>query len=63
MRWWACAYDLFVPAFDGFYGRAYQQERDPELQQFLTSAIGAHPEVEVRLIHGTGFHDPDGELG
>jgi predicted esterase len=44
---------LYVPVFDGLYGRAYQQERDPELQQFLASAIGVHPELTVRLIHGT----------
>ncbi len=50
----AGAYDLYVPAFDGLYGRSYQQETDPELQQFLASAIGAHPELTVRLIHGTG---------
>ncbi len=49
----AGAYDLYVPVFDGLYGRAYQHERDPELQQFLASAIGANPELMVRLIHGT----------
>ncbi len=47
-------YDMIVPAYDGEYGRAYQLERDPELQQFLASAIGANPELAVRLIHGTG---------
>ncbi len=53
--WWISqgAYDLHVPVYDGLYGRAYQQERDLELQQFLASAIGAHPELTVRLIHGT----------
>ena len=49
----AGAYENYVPAFEGRYGRAYQQERDPELQQFLASAIGADPELTVRLIHGT----------
>ena len=45
-------YDLFVPIYDGKYGRAYQQERDPELQEFLSSSIGAYPDLKVRLIHG-----------
>jgi predicted esterase len=45
-------YDLFVPIYDGGYGRAYQQERDPELQEFLSSSIGANPDLKVRLIHG-----------
>ncbi len=49
----AGGYDMIMPAYDGEYGRAYQLERDPELQQFLASAIGANPELEVRLIHGT----------
>lgn len=50
------AYDHFVPAWDGpvgLYGRSYQQERDPALWQFLYSSIGAAPDLEVRLIHGT----------
>jgi pimeloyl-ACP methyl ester carboxylesterase len=50
------AYDHFVPAWDGpvgIYGRSYQQERDPELWQFLYGSIGANPGLEVRLIHGS----------
>lgn len=46
------AYDLFVPAYEGKYGRAYQQENDPELQEFLAGSIGTNPELEVHLIHG-----------
>jgi hypothetical protein len=49
----AGTYDLNVPAIEGLYGRTYQQEADPDLQQFLVSAIGANPELTVRL-----FHDP-----
>lgn len=50
---WAGAYDLYVPVIDGLFGRAYQQQRDPELQQFLASAVGADPTLKVRLLHGT----------
>ena len=50
----AGGYDLIMPVRDGEYGRAYQLERDPELQQFLAGAIGANPELTVRLIHGSG---------
>jgi predicted esterase len=46
-------YDVFVPIYDGKYGRAYQQGRDPELLEFLASSIGANSELKVRLIHGT----------
>lgn len=46
-------YDLFMPIIDGAYGRAYQQERDPEMREFLAGAIGANPDLTVRLIHGT----------
>jgi acetyl esterase/lipase len=46
------AYDLFVPTYDGKYGMAYQQERDPELWRFLSSSIGANPDLQVRLLHG-----------
>ncbi len=49
-------YDHFVPAWDGpagIYGRSYQQERDPELWQFLSGSIGAAPDLVVRLIYGT----------
>lgn len=49
----AGAYDAGMPIFDGEYGRAYQQERDPEMQAFLASAIGANPDLKIRLIHGT----------
>ena len=49
----AGTYDLNVPAIEGLYGRTYQQEADSDLQQFLASAIGANPELTVRL-----FHDP-----
>ena len=46
-------YDVLVPIYDGSYGRAYQQERDPELWEFLSSSIGVNPDLKVRLIHGT----------
>jgi predicted esterase len=49
-------YDHFVPAWDGpagRYGLSYQQERDPDLWEFLYSSIGAAPDLVVRLIHGT----------
>lgn len=49
----AGAYDLFMPIYDGLWGRAYQQEHDPEVQEFLAGAIGANPDLKVRLIHGT----------
>ena len=52
----AGAYDLFVPVFEGLYGLTYQQERDPELQEFLASAVGTNPNLKVRL-----FHDPADE--
>lgn len=51
-------YDVFVPIYDGKYGRAYQQERDPELWEFLSSSIGANPDLKVRLIHGTSDFIP-----
>lgn len=54
----AGTYDLFVPVFDGAYGRAYQQERDPDLQAFFASAIGANPDLKLRLIHGTADYVP-----
>lgn len=47
------AYDAYVPVIEGLYGRTYQRERDPELQEFLASAVGIDPELTVRLIHGT----------
>lgn len=46
-------YDVFVPAYDGKWGNAYQQEHDRALWQFLASPIGASPDLTVRLIHGT----------
>jgi hypothetical protein len=46
-------YDLYVPAIEGLYGRTYQEAFDPELQAFLASALGADPELVVRLFHGT----------
>lgn len=49
----AGTYDLTVPIFDGMYGRAYQQEHNPGMQEFLTSSIGANPSLKLRLIHGT----------
>jgi len=49
----AGTYDLCMPIIDGMYGRAYQQEHDPEMQEFLASAIGANPDLKLRLIHGT----------
>jgi hypothetical protein len=45
--------ELSVPIFDGEYGLAYQQEHDPEMQQFLASSIGANPDLRIHLIHGT----------
>lgn len=49
----AGGYGLWVPITDDEYGRTYQQERDPELQQFLASALGANPDLTIRLAHGT----------
>jgi len=48
-------YAVLVPVFDdlGGYGRTYLQELDPELQAFLATAIGASPDLKVRLLHGT----------
>jgi acetyl esterase/lipase len=57
----AGGYDLFVPIYDGAYGRAYQQERDPELWEFLSSSIGVNPDLTVRLIHGTSDWIPVGD--
>jgi predicted esterase len=45
-------YDVFVPTYEGKFGSTYQQERDPELWEFLSSSIGASPDLTVRLIHG-----------
>jgi len=49
----AGGYDLFVPAYEGKYGRGYQQARNPEQGQFLASAVGLNPDLRIRLIHGT----------
>jgi hypothetical protein len=50
----AGAYDVFVPIYgETMWGRAYQQEHDPELWEFLSSSIGANPNLTIRLIHGT----------
>lgn len=49
----AGAYDLYVPVIEGLYGRTFVREHDSELQQFLAGALGAHPELTVRLTHGT----------
>lgn len=49
----AGAYDFFVPVFEGRYGLRYQVEQDPELQEFLASAVGTNRNLKVRL-----FHDP-----
>jgi predicted esterase len=51
-------YDAFVPIYDGKWGRAYQQERDPEQWSFLSSSIGANPDLKVRLLHG----ESDGDI-
>lgn len=45
-------YGVHVPIIDGPYGRAYQQERNPRMQEFLASAIGTNPDLRLRLIHG-----------
>jgi pimeloyl-ACP methyl ester carboxylesterase len=49
----AGAYDMFVPAYEGKYGRGYQQARNSEQGQFLASAVGLNPGLRIRLIHGT----------
>ena len=48
----AGAYDMFVPIYDSLWGRSYQQENHPELWEFLSGAIGANPDLPIRLIHG-----------
>ena len=45
-------YDVFVPIYDGKWGRVFQQERYPELWEFLSSSIGANPDLKIRLLHG-----------
>jgi len=44
-------YDVFVPIYDGAYGRTHQQALDPELQVFQSSSIGVNPDLKIRLIH------------
>lgn len=51
-------HDVFTPIYKGKYGRAYQQERDPELWELLSSSIGASPNLKIRLIHGTSDYIP-----
>jgi pimeloyl-ACP methyl ester carboxylesterase len=49
----AGAYDVFVPAYEGKYGRGYQQERSPEQGQFLADSVGLDLDLPIRLMHGT----------
>jgi predicted esterase len=49
----AGGYDMLVPAYEGKYGRGYQQARNLEQGRFLASAVGLNPDLEIRLIHGT----------
>ena len=51
-------YDVHVPIIDAGYGHAYQQNRDPELWEFLSSSIGVNPDLKVRLIHATNDYIP-----
>jgi hypothetical protein len=51
-------YDVFVPIYDGKWGRVFQQERYPELWEFLSSSIGVNPDLKIRLIHG----ESDGDI-
>jgi hypothetical protein len=51
-------YDILVPAYEGTYGSAYQQERNPAQWQFLASAVGLNPDLKIRLIHGTYDSSP-----
>lgn len=47
------AYDILVPAFDGKFGRGYQQARNAAQWRFLADSVGLDPGLTVRLIHGT----------
>jgi dienelactone hydrolase len=49
----AGTYDLYVPVIEGLYGRTWMKEHNPELQQFLATAVGINPELTVRLAHAT----------
>ena len=51
-------YDVFVPIYDGKWGRAYQQEQDPGLWELLSSSIGVNQGLKFRLIHGTSDYIP-----
>ena len=48
----AGGYDLFV-GYEGPYGRDFLQEHEPDLWETLWGTVGLHPELRVRLIHGT----------
>jgi hypothetical protein len=47
----AGAYDAFV-GYDGWYGREWMQEQDPDLWEMFYSSIGNNPDLIIRLIHG-----------
>ena len=48
----AGTYDMFV-GYEGLYGRDFLQQHEPELWETLWGTVGLHPELRVRLIHGT----------
>ena len=48
----AGTYDVFV-GYEGLYGRDFLREHEPELWETLWGTVGLHPELRVRLIHGT----------
>ena len=48
----AGTYEVFVPLYDGTWGRAYQQESDQRLWEFLSSPSGTNPDLTIRLLHG-----------
>ena len=43
------AYGLYVPVFDG----ELQQDHEAATREFLAQAVGANPELTLRLLHGT----------
>ena len=43
-------YDSFL-GLDGEYGRAFIQEKDPELWEMLNGTIGGNLDLKVRLLH------------
>jgi hypothetical protein len=70
----AGGYDQWVPIYEGGYGLSYQQDFDPELWSFLSSAIGVNPGLTIRLVHGkadstipfslsTGFEEAIADAG